>query len=497
MNKKEQDQISRKTFVKQIGLGMGAIGTGIFFPEVLSAQDIFIEGPTKNPKKVVVIGAGLAGLAAAWDLKSAGHDITVLEARDRPGGRVSTIREPFADGLYAEEGAAAYSNSYTQALKFIDEFGLEKIPLQFPEQITYYLNGKKIHSRPGEKIEWPYPLTKEEQELGPMGMVQKYILDTLPEEKSQPEKWDKDPLIRLDQISLQQYLKQHGASDGAVEMFKNIQWFAAVPNQTSGLSMAVSDAGLFMGATPFILKGGNDRLPREMAKRMKDQIKYEVVVKRIKDTRNGVRIIGTENGMDKEFQADSVIVTVPLKVLEKISFEPALSSAKMTAIKDIPVINITRTYLQMDKPFWLQDGLSGLAFTDLAIGNITPLMNTSNVKSSPAILESMVAGPDAVKINKMPVEKNLSKMTKSAEKVYPGSVKHFRKGHVKGWDNDPFALGGPSWPAPGDISKHLKILQKPHGNIHFAGEHTTILRSTMEGALRSGARAAKEVHELV
>lgn len=69
------------------------------------------------------------------------------------------------------------------------------------------------------------------------------------------------------------------------------------------------------------------------------------------------------------------------------------------------------------------------------------------------------------------------------------------KGHVKAWSEDPYTLGAVSWPAPGDVGKYLKALQVPHERIHFAGEHTSILRSTMEGALRSGVRAAKEIHE--
>lgn len=493
--KKDQSLISRKLFVKQLSLGMGAVGTGILFPQALSAQH-FIRGMTSNPKKVLVLGAGLAGLSAAWELNKAGHEVRVLEARNRPGGRVSTIREPFAEGLYAEEGAAAYSNTYTHALKFIDEFGLEKIPLAMPEQaIIYHLKGKRLEVKPGEAVEWPYKLTAEEQKLGPYGIVEKYILKTLPSEIRDPKQWDKAPVVHLDTLSLEEYLREQGASEGAIKLVKNTQWFAAVPGSTSGLSMAVSDAGLFMGAAPFILKGGNDMLPREMAGRMKDKISYGVVVKEIKDNPDGVVVTATKNGTENEFRADRVIVTLPLKVLEKVSFEPVLTSEKMAAVKDIPVINITRTYLQVEKPFWLEKGLSGMAFSDLPVNSVTPLINQQNPGDNPAILESMMAGPGAERMVEISAEKNIENIKKEMEKIYPGTVEHFQKGHVKGWSNDPYALGGPSWPAPGDVTGHLRNLKKPQGNLHFAGEHTSVLRSTMEGALRSGARAAKEVHD--
>src|SRR6267143_1201354 len=80
------------------------------------------DGPlerTRASKKVIVIGAGLAGLAAGYELTESGHDVTVLEARARPGGRVSTLREPFADGLYAEAGALFIPNNHDLTLRYI------------------------------------------------------------------------------------------------------------------------------------------------------------------------------------------------------------------------------------------------------------------------------------------------------------------------------------------------------------------------------------------
>ncbi len=493
MDKIDQKRISRKLFVKQLGLG--ALGAGVIYPGILSAQN-FINSKTSQPKNILVLGAGLAGLGAAWELRKAGHNVSVLEARNRPGGRVSTIREPFAKGLYAEEGAAGYSSSYTHALKFIEEFGLERIPWPMPDKaVTYHLNGKAFKVRPNETVDWPFELTPEEHKMGPMGMVVKYILKTLPSEISDPQSWDQPPLIKMDQFSLAGYLKQQGASEGAVELFKNTMWFAAKPEETSGLSMAVSDAGLFMGGTPFTLKGGNDKLPREMAKRLQDNIQYNVVVDKVKDTGEEVVVSAKVNGNTREFSADEIIVTFPLKVLGKISFEPALPAEKLAAIKDIPVMNINRTYLQVDEPFWKKNDLSGVVYTDLDVRAISPILNSENPDSNPAILESMVAGPFATKIENISDEKVKSMMKDSVKKVFPGFEDHFQKAHVKGWSKDPYALGGPSWPAPGDVSAHLENLQAPHGKIHFAGEHTSILRSTMEGALRSGVRAANAVHE--
>ena len=493
MKKEIKGRISRKTFLQQIGLGMGALGTGIFYPTSLSAAE-FLSGKTKSGKKVVVVGAGLAGLAAAWQLRKDGHDVTILEARNRPGGRVSTISEPFAEGLYAEEGAAAYSESYTEAVKLIKEFQLETIPYTWPEEeIIYHLNGERITAKAGEQVDWPYELDPEEQGKDPMALVQKYIIDTLPKEAGDPDLWDKSPVVNFDKLSLADYLKKQGASDGAVKLLQNTQWFAAIPHKTSGLSMAMSDFGLFMSGMPFILKGGNDLLPKEMAARMSDNIQYGVEVKSIRDSGNGIEVVGGKNGEETTFTGDEVVVSLPLKVLKNVTFDPPLSAAKTEAIDGMPKIDLTRVYLEVEKPFWRNEGLSGMAFTDLPVMQVNAYHNMQNMEGGPAILESYVAGDRAKNLKGLTEKEAIERQLKEMQEVHPGVKDHFTGGYFKAWGEDPYALGGPSWPAPGDVTAHLKDLKAAQGNIHFAGEHTSVLRSTMEGAIRSGFRAAREI----
>ncbi|WP_224483432.1 NAD(P)/FAD-dependent oxidoreductase [Robertkochia aurantiaca] len=492
MNKQSNNNLSRKDFLKQFGLSVGALYAGAML-HPLSASDRIFDSTTQA-KNVLVIGAGLAGLSAAMELRKAGHNVTLLEARDRPGGRVSTVRDEFADGLYVDEGAVGYSKSYTLANEYIKKYNLEGAPWAFPDEpITYILNGEVMSVSPGEQVNWPYDLTEEEQQLGPMGIVQKYIIDTLPPEISEPSNWDKEPLISMDQQSLAEYLKEQGASDGAVELMKNTQWFAAVPTETSALSMAVSDFGLFMSAMPFVLVGGNDQLPRAMAKELGDVVQYRKPVKEVVTEGEKV-MVTTEN--NETLSADYVICTVPLKVTEKISFTPPLSEAKQRAVSEVPVLHLTRAYFQVEQPFWQQKNLSGMAFTDLKAGQVIPHLNADRPSENPAILESYTAGKQAETLAEMKAETLINTVGESMEKVHPGTQDHLQKTYIKAWGKDPYALGGPSFPAPGDVSQHLKALQQPEGRIYFAGEHTSILRSTMEGALRSGARAAKEIHEM-
>src|SRR6266849_4153768 len=90
---------------------------------------------TGSPKTIVIIGAGLAGLSAGYELKAAGHDVTILEARMRPGGRVHTLREPFSDGLYAEAGAARIPENHDLTLKYIKLFDVPLEPM-YPTRLS-------------------------------------------------------------------------------------------------------------------------------------------------------------------------------------------------------------------------------------------------------------------------------------------------------------------------------------------------------------------------
>src|SRR6476646_7193035 len=116
--------ITRRDFIKTGALAVGA--SLIRVPLVSAAV---------APKKIIIIGAGMAGLSAGYELIQLGHDVTILEARGRPGGRVHTLREPFDDGLYAEAGAARIPENHNLTLKYVKQFNLPLEPM-YPTQLS-------------------------------------------------------------------------------------------------------------------------------------------------------------------------------------------------------------------------------------------------------------------------------------------------------------------------------------------------------------------------
>src|SRR5215472_13026763 len=135
--------------------------------------------PAASAKKILVIGAGLSGLVAAYELTQAGHDVTILEAQMRPGGRALTIREPFSDGLYAEAGPARIPDNHDVTLHYVKHFGSTLVPF-YPSKLArvWVLGGKRIRVQEGTELDLsqvPFDLTAEERRLGLSGLFQKYI----------------------------------------------------------------------------------------------------------------------------------------------------------------------------------------------------------------------------------------------------------------------------------------------------------------------------------
>lgn len=171
--------IDRREFLK---LGLLAVSAQLappwswsFTPHALSYA--------ASPKKVLVVGAGLAGLVAGYELTQAGHDVTILEGQFRPGGRVQTLREPFSDGLYAKAGAARIPDNHDLTLHYVRHFGLTLVPF-FPNKLSmvYLIARKRIKARSWSDLDLTQvslDLTAEERRLGMSGLPQKYLGDAL------------------------------------------------------------------------------------------------------------------------------------------------------------------------------------------------------------------------------------------------------------------------------------------------------------------------------
>jgi monoamine oxidase len=169
-------------------------------------------------QRVVVLGAGLAGLCAAYELQTLGHTVTVLEAQTRPGGRVRTLRESFPPGLYTEAGAESIPGVHDVTQHYAREFGLTLLPNQVPGARSFYhVRGQRI--APGDAAVWPFDLTEEERKLGLAGLFRRYIDEA--SQQARDAGFAQQPVRAMaawDALKPGAWLRSRGASPAAAEL---------------------------------------------------------------------------------------------------------------------------------------------------------------------------------------------------------------------------------------------------------------------------------------
>jgi monoamine oxidase len=452
--------------------------------------------PTLARKKVVVVGAGLAGLSAGYELAEAGHDVTIVEARARPGGRVLTIREPFVAGLHAEAGALFVPNNHDLTLRYVKRFELSldpALPL-FATQL-FYVRGRRIVANADASIEWPFALTSEERRLGRPGMWQEYVtagVDGLGSVKT--SSWSSDPRLEaLDRMSGADFLRSRGASAEAVALLRvgQLDLIGDGIDSYSALQMLHRLALQRSGSVRFAIRGGTDRLPQAFATRLGARIRYESPVVRIEPGERSVGIVVGRDGHHERLTADRVVCTVPFSVLKQIEVSPAFSSQKTRAIAEVPYTSIVRIYLQFKRKAWRADNLYVTAATDLPIKWV--FEHTVNQQGPRGILEAQVAGAEARQVSQMAESDRILFALSQLNEIFPGVREDFELGTSKSWDDDPWARGAFAYCRPGQMLSLLPQIGRPEGRVHFAGDHTSLWSGWMQGALESGLRAAREI----
>jgi monoamine oxidase len=438
------------------------------------------------PKKVIIVGAGLAGLSAAYELTQAGHDVTILEARTRPGGRVHTLRDPFAEGLYAEAGAARIPDHHHFTLKYVELFGLTLDLFQPPAvPSVYHVRGKRIRVTPGQKVEWPYELTAEERALGLSGMRQKYIWSVLGElgDVTDPSWPSPETLKKYDQMNRSDFWRSRGASPEAVALL-SVGGIDDRAETWSTLFMLRNQALNRKLNRFYKIRGGNDLLPKAFAARLAERIHYAAPV---------VRAVFQRAGTHHTLTGDRLVCAVPFSVQKNIEVSPAFSVEKQRAVEQLPYLSASKIFLQSRKRFWLDEGLSGFATTDLPVGQVWDA--TYQQPGVRGILQAFPISLHSRRVTAMSEDERIGFALEQVEVIYPGMREHFEGGVTKCWDEDEWARGASAYYKPGQFSTLLPHVARPEGRIHFAGEHTSVwVDGWMQGALESGDRVAREVN---
>lgn len=451
----------------------------------------------KRARRVVVVGAGIAGLVAAHELLRAGHDPVLIEARARVGGRIWTLREPFTHGLHAELGAMRIPESHALSMAYVRKFRLPTLPFTMGNPKGWcHIGGVK--RRLGEAMAKP-------DELG---------FETAPHERGRNhvELWDRAlaPLKRrlaeggdeawaaivaeCDDLSTREFLERAGWSEGAIEMFGLLANQEASMN-ASFLELFREEAGNFYQDMCQIA-GGMDLLPRAFLPDLLPRIRFGARLVALEQDAKGVAAHfrsaaarGTERG-------DFCILTVPFPVLRHVEISPAFGRAKQRAIRQLHYDASAKILLQCRNRFWeAKDGIfGGGSVTDLPIRNIYyPEQGRETGRG--VLLASYTWSEDAQRWGSLAPADRVTEAIEQLAHIHPEIADAYEAGASWMWHDDEFAGGAFALFDPGQQTLLHEAIVEPQGRVHFAGEHASLAHAWIQGSIESGLRAAREIVE--
>ena len=443
--------------------------------------------------RVVVLGAGLAGLSAAYRLMQHGYEVTVLEAQDRPGGRVQTARAGLARGGHAELGAVRIFETHEHTQKWVKAFGLELVPYDGGTR-AFHLQGKRFLA-PASGEPWPLDGFADSEQPDPSARFPRYLGTGFEKlgDLSDPRWPGAFPsALELDRMRFGEYM----AAQGASRTWRD--WFYAQNGRIDRVNAAAGFAveAVSGGEQVTSIRGGNDRLPYAFAAALGPRVKYSSPVLRIAQDRRGVTVGYRDRSGRHEICADRCVCAIPFAPLRRVAIDTPFSEPKLAAIHRLRYMAAARCYFQTRSRFWQRDPLGplgglNLVGTDTMAGRV---WNTSSQQPDPRLgmVHSYMFDTEALEFAAHG-HRRVAAMRRLFRRVLPGLHGNVCGIVHKAWQEDPWAGGGWGWTQPRELEWMFPAMRQPEGRIHFAGEHTSLWIAWMNGALESGDRVVNEI----
>ena len=446
---------------------------------------------TTTRTEIVVVGAGLAGLAAAQRLTDQGRDVVVLEARDRVGGRLLNHR--LASGGVVEVGGQWIGPRQERVGTLVRELGLRTFRT-FDDGDKQFEHEGRLRRYRGE-IPRLNPAV-----LADIGQAQ-LRLERMSRQVPLDAPWNAPKAARWDAQTVATWIARNTVTTVAREYFGLVceGVLAAQPSELSllhllfylrsggGLDLMISTAG---GAQQDRVVGGSQLLAVRGAERLGDRVVLDAPVRRIDADEHGVAVHADG---DRVFRADRVVVALPPTLAGRIDYRPGLPGWRDQLTQRMPQGSVIKCMAVYDEPFWRRDGLSGQVTS--TAGPVKVAFDNTPSEGGVGVLLGFLEGEAARTLGRVPLAERRAAVIDCFGRFFGDRARTPVEYVERSWAEEEFSRGCYAGFLPPGVLTSLGFgLRRPCGRIHWAGTETAeVWCGYMDGAITSGERAAGEV----
>jgi monoamine oxidase len=513
--------LTRRSFIRQVGEYGGCVFT------TMSALGLFTQATgygaelsglnhigQKSKRKIVILGAGIAGLTTAYELEKLGYDCVIIEPRTIPGGRSFTLRKgdtitetnghtqtcEFDQGLHFNPGPSRFPQWHV-TMDYCRELGVPVQPFVNLNENAYYYtegNGGSLDSKRVRIREAKTDLRGYTAEL----------LAKVADQNKLDEMLTPDDTERL--ISFLRYeggLNRSNAYQGNARRGYEIWPGGGLQEGKIGQPFALSDllqSGFWnyfhraneyqYQAQMFTPVGGMDRIPMALADRVKGKIIYQAEVKQIRRLQPGARIVYSHEGKEKEIEADFAVSTIPPTILRKLptDFSPMLKNT----LNIVPFQNAAKIGMQFKRRFWEEDDriYGGLSWTNLPLGELwypsDGFMGRKGIMGGYYIF-----GPVSDQLGASSPAERIEFALKHGEKIHPQYRSEFENAFAVNWATIPHIEGCLAHFPAAMMKTFYPLLVKPEGELYIAASWASHLGGWQAGAFEAARLTVKSIHE--
>ncbi len=518
--------ISRRDFLMRVGQAGGYSaafvamqGIGLMPERAAMATPLAAAPGSGKGVKVAILGGGIAGLVSAYELRALGYDCTVLEARERPGGRNWTIRKgskivffdgttqtcEWDEGNYQNFGPARLPSVHTHILNYCRKLGVE---------LQVEVNTSRSSFLENDKANGGKPVVQRQVINDTRGHVSELLAKCLHQGALDAD------LSAEDRDRMLGFLRTYGPLDMAGKYNGSDRaGYATLPgagDEAGTLSKPIDmhtllDGAFWQGmmfeetfdmqATMFQPVGGMDRIPYAFAKSLGDIVQYNSPVTEIRKTAKGVRVSYTQSGAAKTLEADYCVCALPLTILKKIPNDFGAPYKKV--IDECGYAGAYKVAWE-SRRFWEQDYniYGGLEFVSQGCSPIW--FPSAGMFTQRGVLVSGYTDESNQPFADLTLPQKFEESRKSIERLHPGHGKELEKPMYVGWQRIPYNEGswirnyGPGQTrVEGHVNAGYETMLQPDGPIFFTGDHCSHIVAWQEGAALSALRTVQLIGDRV